>query len=64
MEWESNLILKKSDRDVKEQRANGSWCLEIVNILLMHLRCALIGLERGYQVKTPSKQLNNKSYSL
>jgi hypothetical protein len=27
----------------------------------MYLRCTLTGLERGYQIKIPSKQLNNRS---
>lgn len=35
---------------VKEQRAYGSWCIK-----LMHLRCALTGFERNYQVKNHSK---------
>jgi len=42
---------------VKEQRADGSWCINHKNLL--HLRCALTGLERGYQIKYPSKQLTN-----
>jgi hypothetical protein len=40
---------------VKEQRVDGSWCKKP-----MHLRCTLMGFERNYQIKIPSKQLINK----
>ena len=43
---------------VKEQRVDGSWCN------LLHLRCTLMGLERDYQVKIPSNQVNYYSTSL
>jgi len=42
---------------VKEQRADGSWC---INNNLIHLRCALTGCESSYPIKIPSKQLINK----
>ena len=37
---------------VKEQRVDGSWCNK-----LKHLRCTLMGFERNYRIKIPSKQL-------
>lgn len=44
---------------VKEQRVYGSWCIKS-----MHLRCALTGFERNYQVKILSNQINKRnSYS-
>jgi len=36
---------------VKEQRVDGSWHNRC-------LRCTLMGFERNYQVKIPSKQIN------
>ena len=45
---------------VKEQRVDGSWC---INTNYMHLKYTLKGLERDYRVKIPSKQLNNKLFS-
>jgi hypothetical protein len=49
----------KSKKDfVKEQRVDGSWC-----ITPMRLRCTLMGFERNYQIKIPSKQLNRSSFS-
>jgi hypothetical protein len=45
---------------VKEQRVDGNWC---INPKLMHLRCTLMGFERNYQIKIPSKQLNVKNFS-
>jgi len=45
---------------VKEQRVDGNWC---INPKLMHLRCTLMGFERNYQIKIPSKQLNVKRIS-
>jgi hypothetical protein len=51
----SDFILKS----VKEQREDGSWCFWI-----KHLRCSLMGFERNYPIKIPSKQLNiNKHFS-
>jgi hypothetical protein len=44
---------------VKEQRVDGNWC---INLKLMHLRCTLMGFERNYQIKIPSKQLNVKKF--
>jgi len=54
----------KSDfiiESVKEQRVDGSWCIEKYNSV--HLRCTLMGFERNYQIKIPSKQLNVKKFS-
>jgi len=47
---------------VKEQRVNGS----IRGFLRVAcIRCTLMGLERGYQVKSPSKHINGlvRTYS-
>ena len=41
---------------VKEQRVDGSYCKAKSKI--MQLRCTLMGFERNYQIKIPSKQLN------
>ena len=54
----------KSDfiiESVKEQRVDGSWCIEKYNSV--HLRCTLMGFERNYQIKIPSKQLKVKNFS-
>jgi len=45
----------------KEQRVDGSWCRVKYNSL--HLRYTLMGFERNYQIKIPSKQLNIKKFS-
>ena len=45
---------------VKEQRVDGSYCIKTKNL---QLRCTLMDFERYYQVKIPSKQLNNRSFS-
>ena len=53
----------KSDfqmKSVKEQRVDGNWCF---NPKLRHLRCTLMGFERNYQIKNPSKQLRKQYYS-
>ena len=53
----------KSDfitKSVKEQRVDGSWC---INFVSMHLRYTLMGFERNYRIKIPSKQLNISSFS-
>jgi len=44
---------------VKEQRVNGSWCINSI-----HLRCTLMDFERNYQVKILSNQINKRSYSI
>jgi hypothetical protein len=44
---------------VKEQRVDGSWCVN----RLMHLRCTIMGFERNYRAKIPSKQFNVKNFS-
>ena len=46
---------------VKEQRVDGNYC--IAKKQTMQLRCTLMGFERNYPVKFPSKQLNNRNYS-
>jgi hypothetical protein len=46
---------------VKEQRVDGSWCIE--KYLPMHLRCTLMGFERDYPIKIPSKQFNVNKFS-
>ena len=46
---------------VKEQRVDGSWSNSLLSNSL--LRCTLMGLERGYHVKIPSKQINKQNYS-
>jgi hypothetical protein len=43
---------------VKEQRVDGGYCIQP-----MQLRCTLMGFERNYQIKIPSKQLNKQYYS-
>ena len=43
---------------VKEQRVDGSYFGYTPK-----LRCTLMDFERYYQVKIPSKQLNNRSFS-
>ena len=47
----------KSERffSVNMQRVYDSWC-EIM-VLILHLRCILMSLERDYQVKFPSNQI-------
>jgi len=50
----SDFIIKS----VKEQRVDGSWWINPI-----HLRYTLMGFERNYQIKIPSKQLNIKKYS-
>ena len=43
---------------VKEQRVDDNWCIKSKNISrMMQLRCILMGSEKNYQVKIPSKQL-------
>lgn len=59
-----NLIMK----GVKEQRVDGNWCFYWSNLLprkamQKHLRYTLMGLERGYQVEVPSKQIKRKRYN-
>ena len=46
---------------VKEQRVDGSYC--IANSKLMQLRYTLMGFERNYPVKIPSKQIKIKKFS-
>nr|QCI56457.1 hypothetical protein [Hypsizygus marmoreus] len=46
-------------KSVKEQRVDGSWCIN----RFLHLRYTLMGFERNYQVKILSKQLKVKNFS-
>jgi len=52
------LNLKPNSDSVKEQRVDGSYFG-----LNPKLRCTLMGFERNYPFKIPSKQFNNKSFS-
>lgn len=55
----------KSDllnKSVKEQRVDGSWLLNWPKPI-RSLRYTLMGFERNYQIKIPSKQLNIKNFS-
>jgi len=45
---------------VKEQRADGSWC---INPNFMYLRCALTGFERNYPINYPSNQFKKLPFS-
>ena len=47
---------------VKEQRVDGSRC-KLSFFKSLHLRYTLLGFERNYQIKNPSKQLNKSYYS-
>jgi hypothetical protein len=46
-------IQNKNYNFVKEQRVDGSY---FINKIFMKLRCTLMGFERNYPVKIPSKQ--------
>ena len=48
----------ENNLSVKEQRVDGGYCIKP-----MQLRCTLMGFERNYQIKIPSKQLNKQYYS-
>ena len=52
-----NLQPKISYTSVKEQRVDGSCIGKPM------LRCTLMGFERNYQIRIPSKQFNIKHYS-
>ena len=54
------LIPQPNENFVKEQRVDGSWFLAKK---ARNLRCTLTGLERGYQIKIPSKQLTKRLFS-
>jgi len=56
--FKNKTIQNKNYNFVKEQRVDGSWCKKP-----MHLRCTLMGFEKNYQIKIPSKQLNKQFYS-
>jgi LAGLIDADG endonuclease len=47
---------------VKEQRVDGSWSIKAITKKML-LRCTLMGFERNYQVKIPSKQLNKSIFT-
>jgi hypothetical protein len=51
-------------KTVKEQRVDGSWLLKnkLANPI-RSLRFTLMGLETGYQLNIPAKQLINRAYS-
>jgi hypothetical protein len=49
-----------NETSVKEQRVDGSYCNKNI---LMQLRYTLMGFERYYQLKYPSKQLNKRTFS-
>ena len=51
---------KSANKAVKEQRVDGSWFLAQK---ARGLRYTLMGFERNYQVKNPSKQLNSQKFS-
>jgi len=55
--FNNKSIQNKNYNIVKEQRVDGS-CF-INNTKLMKLRCTLMGFEKNYQIKIPSKQLIN-----
>jgi len=59
----SDLYIRKS---VKEQRVDGSWLLNKVQITFPNrsLRYTLMGFERNYQVRIPAKQTINRCYSI
>jgi len=59
--FNNKSIQNKNYNFVKEQRVDGS-CF-INNTKLMKLRCTLMGFEKNYQIKIPSKQLNKQCYS-
>ena len=52
------LNLQPKEISVKEQRVDGSYFG-----FNPKLRCTLMGFERNYPFKIPSKQFNNKSFS-
>ena len=52
------LANPKKSMVVKEQRVDGSWCNNAVTLL--RLRCILMGFERDYQIRNPSKELYKK----
>ena len=47
---------------IKEQWVNNSWSIKAKSKKIL-LRCTLIGSERNYQIKCPSKQLKYFSTS-
>jgi hypothetical protein len=56
------IILQPNKISVKEQRVDGSYC-SFRKSKFMQLKCILMGFERNYQVKIPSKQLYIKKFS-
>jgi hypothetical protein len=57
----NSVLLQQKTITVKEQRVDGSWSIKAITKKML-LRYTLMGLERNYQVKIPSKQLNNIRY--
>jgi hypothetical protein len=56
----SKSVIISNKMAVKEQRVDGNWW---INSKLNHLRCTLMGFKRNYQVKIPTLQLNNRTFS-
>lgn len=52
----SKSVYTNKSINVNEQRLDGSWCSK------MHLRYSLMGFERNYQVKIPSKQITQSRF--
>ena len=49
------------NKTVKEQRVDGSWSIKAKSKQML-LRCTLMGFERNYQIKIPSKQIIHKQH--
>jgi NADH:ubiquinone oxidoreductase subunit 3 (subunit A) len=60
--WFQGGVASSKSVIVKEQRVDGSW--HGFYVASPCLRCTLMGFERNYQVKIPSKQINKRSYTL
>src|ERR1700688_2145787 len=58
MGYRGSKSLSIKMQSVKEQRVDGGYCIKP-----LQLRCTLMGFERNYQIKIPSKQLNKQYYS-
>jgi hypothetical protein len=54
---EFKIVPQPYEISVKEQRVDGSYFGKYPK-----LRCTLTGLERGYQIKIPSKHLNYSNF--
>ena len=58
----SKSVIYNKCNTVKEQRVDGSYCIKAKS-KKMQLRYTLMGFERNYRVKIPSKQLNITNFS-